>query len=91
MAIHTSKVSGTTDATAGTRTTIAHGLTNSLGGPLTPDWVGATAIAADANGSITPSEVQVVSYDDTDVVIRAEDSSVDVEIIAIADVHPITG
>lgn len=83
MALHVSTVTGTTDSVAGTRSTFQHGLTDANGGPLTPDWVGVSAIAADADGAITPAEVQVVSYDDTDVVVRAEVVDLGVEIVAV--------
>ncbi|CCF85850.1 hypothetical protein [Nitrolancea hollandica] len=66
----------TADAVAGTRTTVAHGLVDTLGRKVEPEIVDFVPDIADADGAIaTPIVFHKVSVDDTNVVFRCNVAS----------------
>lgn len=66
----------TADAVAGTRTTVAHGLVDTLGRPVKPEIILFTPDIADADGAIAaPIVFHHVSHDETNVVFRCNADS----------------
>lgn len=77
----------TTSATAGTRSTHAHGLKShksaaSAQEALTPTWVQVVEKAADDNTNNGAAAVSVVSFDATNVVVKSTGTSVAFDLIA---------
>lgn len=79
----------TANAVAGTRETIVHGLTDYHGNALAPTSVFAQPLIADADGALvlaTIPVVAVVSYDATNVVVRANVAAQGFDLILIYEV-----
>lgn len=68
--------SQTSNATDGTRSTHAHGLTDARGRAVTPDIVILQATATDADGVLTDENVRFVKVDATNVTVRGTAASV---------------
>lgn len=66
----------TSSATAGTRTTVAHGLTDFAGRAVAPTVAIPVVTAADADGAIAAASVFVVGMTSTTVTVRASAASV---------------
>lgn len=65
----------TTSATAGTRSTHAHGL-QVRGAAATPDFAVAVVTAADADGVLAEGTIRIVKMDSVNVTVRATAASV---------------
>lgn len=72
----------TTSATAKTRTTIAHGLGDIMGIDRKPRAVIAVPVETDDDTTASPSGVGVVSWDETNAVVKSDGSSVPFTLIA---------
>lgn len=73
----------TADEVANTETTVAHGLTDAQGRPMTPTIVLIQPHPTKADTVAETVLAHVVSFDDTEVTFKANAASAEVDIISI--------